>query len=313
MKKILLSCISVLLGMSLMAQTNANLKLNLEKNKVYKIKSTSESTLSQTVNGMQQTTNVMTNSVLSLKMMDASADFIVAEVRFDTLVTNTNAMGKKVLINSALEGNIKSTDMADVMSCIINRLSKNALYVKMDYTGKVIEIVNSKMLSEVVLKDTASIVGETAAIIKAQIKNTVSDKALRSNIEMFTNNLPGKQVSKGDKWDVTIATNSGGMSLDIITSYILDGIKGNSATMTAESNIKASANAEPLVYGPAKITYGDLKGSGKSNIVIDTHTGLITGSTAKTHMAGNMDVSVQGMNMQIPMEVDSESKVVALQ
>lgn len=312
MKKILLSCISVLLGVSVMAQSSANLKMNLEKNKVYRIKSTSESTLSQTMNGVQQTTNIKTNSTVSLKMVDASTDFLVAEVRFDTLVTNTNAMGKKVIINSAIEGNIKSAEMADVMSCIMNRLSKSALFVKMDYTGKVIEIVNSKMLSEVILKDTGSIVGETASVIKMQIKNTVSDKALRTMVEMFTHNLPGKQVASGDKWDVTATMNSGGMSLDIITSYNLVGIKGNAANLTAESTVKASENAEPLEYGPAKITYGDIKGSGKSTLVIDTLTGLLTVNTSKTHMAGNLSVSVQGMNLTIPMEIDGESKFVAL-
>jgi hypothetical protein len=312
MKKILLSCISVLLGMSVMAQGSANLKMNLEKNKVYRIKSMSESTLSQTVNGMQQTTNISTSSTISIKMVDAAKDFLVAEVRFDTLVTNTNAMGKKVSINSANEGNIKSTEMADVMSCIINRLSKTALYVKMDYTGKVIEIVNSKMLSDVILKDTASIVGETAPMTKIQIKNSISEKALKSNIESFTHNLPGKQVTTGDKWETIMNTNSGGMSLDIITGYNLDGIKGNVATMTAESNIKASENAEPLNYGPAKITYGDLKGSGKSSMVMDTRTGLIIANTTKTHLAGNLSVAVQGMNMEIPMEMDGESKFVAL-
>jgi hypothetical protein len=82
--------------------------------------------------------------------------------------------------------------------------------------------------------------------------------------------------------------------------------------MTAESNIKASENAEPLNYGPAKITYGDLKGSGKSSMVMDTRTGLIIANTTKTHLAGNLSVAVQGMNMEIPMEMDGESKFVAL-
>lgn len=312
MKKILLSCISVLLGIVVMAQSTANLKMNLEKNKVYRIKSTSESTLSQTMNGILQTTNIKTNSTMAIKMIDASVDFLIAEVRFDTIVTNTNAMGKKVVINSTLEGDIKSAEMADVMSCIMNRLSKSALFVKMDYSGKVIEIVNLKMLSEVILKDTAAITGESAAITKMQIKNTVSDKALRTMVEIFTNNLPGKQVATGNKWDVAATMNSGGMSLDIKTSYNLDGIKGNAAKMTAESTIKTSENAEPLVYGPAIITYGDLKGSGKSNIQMDTRTGLLTENTSKTHIAGNLAVSVQGMNMTIPMEIDVETKFVAL-
>jgi hypothetical protein len=144
-----------------------------------------------------------------------------------------------------------------------------------------------------------------------QVKNTINDKALRSMIEMLSYNLPGKQVTAGDKWDISAPLNSGGMSLDIITSYKLDAISGTAAKITAESNITASPHAEPMEFGGAKITYGDLKGLGKSNLVIDTPTGLPVENTSKIHISGNMNVSAPGMNMQIPLDIDSESKVVA--
>jgi len=313
MKRILFSFTAILMGFSVLAQTGTTLKLNLEKNKVYRLKSASEQTISQTINGMQQNTNVTSSSVVSIKMMDASADFLIAEFRFDTLITITNAMGKIVNINSANEGNITSTEAGDVMTVFMNRLSKNPLYVKMDYTGKVIELVNAKMLADILLKDTASITGESAAVTKMQIVNMTSQKALISMAEIFTHNLPGKPVVSGDKWDITETMNSGGMSLDIITTYSLGVIKENAASLTAESAIQASPNAEPLIYGPAKVMYDELKGMGKSDMVLDTRTGLLIQNTAKTHMAGNLNISVQGMNLQMPMEMDGTSKVVSLQ
>jgi hypothetical protein len=302
MKKILLSFTAILIGFSVLAQTGTTLKLNLEKNKVYRLKSSSDQTISQTINGMQQNTNVTSNSIVSIKMMDASADFLIAEFRFDTLITITNAMG-----------NMTSTEAGDVMTVIMNRLSKNPLYVKMDYTGKVIELVNAKMLSDILLKDTASITGESAPVTKMQIVNMTSQKALISMAEIFTHNLPGKPVNSGDKWDITENMNSGGMSLDIITTYSLDGIKDNAANLTAESTIQASPNAEPLTYGPAKVMYDELKGIGKSEMVLDARTGLLIQNSSKTHIAGNLNISVQGMNLQMPMEMDGTSKVVSIQ
>ncbi len=62
MKKLLLSFLVVLFGLGIMAQDGTALKLNLEKNKVYRLKSNAEQTISQTMNGMQQTTNVTSNS-----------------------------------------------------------------------------------------------------------------------------------------------------------------------------------------------------------------------------------------------------------
>ena len=103
------------------------------------------------------------------------------------------------------------------------------------------------------------------------------------------------------------------MTLDIITTYHLDGVNGNAANITAESNIKAAENADPMESGGAKITYDDLKGLSKSNMVIDIRTGLIIEDKAKTHIAGNLGVSAPGISMQIPMDINGESKVIALQ
>jgi proteasome assembly chaperone (PAC2) family protein len=315
MKKILLSSVAVLFCISLIAQNSVNLKMNLEKNKVYRFSSVSEQTIIQTVNGNQQTIESKTNYAVSLKMVDATADFMITEVHFDTLITNTNSMGKMINISSVSEGDIKSTETADVMSYIMNRMSKNALYIKMDFAGKVLEIVNSKMLSDVIMKDTSSITltGPVGSGIKSQIKNLISDNSLKTMVEMFTHYLPVKQVSKGDNWNVTVSTNSGGMILDIITDYHFDGLNGNAANITAESNIKAAENAAPMLSGGAKITYDDIKGLSKSSMIIDIRTGLIVEDRSKTHIAGNLGVSGPGYSMQIPMDINGESKVIALQ
>ena len=127
MKKILLSGIVVLLSVSIMAQNGAYLKMNLEKNKVYRLKSSSQQTITQTINGNQQITDAKVDYTLSLKMIDATADFMVTEIHIDTMKTNTNAMGKTIIVNSAVDGDIKSAEMGDVLSCFANRLSKNAL------------------------------------------------------------------------------------------------------------------------------------------------------------------------------------------
>lgn len=314
MKKILLSCIAVLFCISIMAQNSANLKMNLEKNKVYRFQSASEQTITQTINGNQQTTDSKVDYTLSLKVIDATADFMITEVHIDTMKTNTNAMGKTISVSSAVEGNIKSTEITDVMSCIMNRLSKNALYAKMDYTGRIIEIVNSKMLSDVIMKDTSSIVltGPMAAGVKKQIAGMISDKSLKTMIEMFTYHLPGKQVATGDDWNVNVNMNSGGMSLDINTRYHLDGANGNNANITAESDIKAAANADPMESGGARVTYDDLRGLSKSTIVIDIRTGLIVEDKAKTHIAGNLGISAPGFSMTMPMDISGESKIILL-
>jgi hypothetical protein len=315
MKKILLSATAVLFVISLMAQESAILKMNLEKNKLYRLKSVSEQTVTQTVNGNQQTVESKVEYTLSIKMLDVTPEFMITEIHFDTLITNTNTMGKTTIINSTLEGDIKSSETGDIMSCIMNRLSRNALYVKMDFTGKPAEIVNAKMFSDMVLKDTASITlaEPLAAVMKTQIAGTVSDNNLKTMIGGFTWHLPGRQVSVGDEWQITEQTNSGGMLLAITTTYHLDGINDNNANITVESSIRAPENAPPIQSGGATVSYDNLTGMSKSNLVVDIRTGLVVEDNAKTRISGNLGISAPGFSMQMPMDINGESKVKALQ
>jgi hypothetical protein len=48
-------------------------------------------------------------------------------------------------------------------------------------------------------------------------------------------------------------------------------------------------------------------------MVIDIRTGLIVEDKAKTHITGNLGISAPGFSMQMPMDINGESKVIALQ
>jgi hypothetical protein len=310
MKKLLTTLMTLAAVITLQAQTP--IKLNPEKNKIYRFKAVSEQNVSQTVNGVEQTTNSASTTLFSLKMLDATPDFMVMEVRFDSIMSKTNAMGQVVNINSTKEGNMASQEASDVMTAVMNRLCRNPLFIKMDITGKVIEIVNYDMLSQMVLKDTTLITGMAAPVLKTQVINTVSLDALKPMIETFTFNLPGKEVKNGDSWELISPVSSGGMQLEVKSNYQLKSINGANAEINSESSIKPSLNAKPMNYGGAHITYDNLSGIGKSQLTIDTQTGLMRQSNSKMHITGDLNVSVQGMNMQIPMVIDSESVVTGL-
>lgn len=313
MKKLLISGIAILFGFSLYAQT-ALLKMNLEKDKTYRLRSVTDQTVSQTMNGNQQNTESDVTHTFTLKLMDLTPEFMITEIHFDTIVTVTNAMGKNITISSLKEGSMQSTEAADIMSCIMNRLSKSALYVKMDYTGKPLEIINQKMLSDMILKDTNSmtLTGQVRAAIKTQSANTISSDALVSMISGFTCCLPGKEVKPGDNWNVTQQVNSGGMLLDIVTDYHLDQITGDNAFITAESNIKPAANAVPIKSGGATVSYDNLQGMSKSTLVININTGLASQQNGKTHISGNLGISAPGFSMQMPMDINGNSKTTAV-
>jgi hypothetical protein len=315
MKNLMFTGIAVLLSVTLQAQPGVTLKMNLEKNKVYHLSSVADQTVTQTINGAQQTTESLVSYTMSLKMVDATPEFMITEVRFDTMTTNTNTMGKLSVMSSANEGDIKSSEMADVVSYIMNRLSKSAIYAKIDYSGKPVEIVNSGMLSEMILRDTASITlaGPTGDAVKKQIADMIGAEELKTMIGMFTQNLPGGEVSPGDTWNNSQTTNSGGMTLDISTTFRFTGTEGDFAVITSESAIKAADNAAPIQSGGATVTYGDLKGLSRATMKVSLRTGLLSESTGKTRLSGNLDISAPGFSMQMPMDINGETKIIEIQ
>jgi hypothetical protein len=224
-------------------------------------------------------------------------------------------MGKTVSMTSSAQGDIKSKETSDIMSYVLNRLSKNPVYAKIDYTGKVIDIVNSKMLSDMIMRDTSAITltGFIGSTIKTQIANQVSSSTLKTMVESYTHILPGKEIAKGDSWTVTETTSSGGMSLDISSIFHFDGTNGSNVSLSAEVSIKATPNAAPMQAGGGTITYDDLKGLGKSTLVVDSRTGLPVETSSQTRITGNLGFSMPGMSMQIPMDITSSSKITAIQ
>jgi hypothetical protein len=230
------------------------------------------------------------------------------------MIIRSNAMGKTTLISSATEGNIASSETGEIMSSVMHKLCQNPLYIKMDWSGKVLETVNIQMLSAIVLRDTSAITltGPVGDALKKQIPGMVSEQSLKTMVEMFTYNLPGKEVVSGEKWTTSQPMNSSGMNLNIVTDYQLEKITGERAELTAEANISAAANAVPIQSGPATVSYDDLKGLSKSTLVIDPRTGLPIEIKSKTHITGNLGVSGPGFSMTMPMEINGETKVTAI-
>lgn len=310
MKKILFSAFALVLCGSMMAQNSAVLKLNLEKNKVYKHTSNSDMNITMSINGMQQAQQVKNKSYLSIKMVDSKPEFMIAEVRFDSIITQMNAMGQTSVTNSNKPGDINSSNASDISGALLNRFCNNPLFVKMDYSGKVLEVVNLKMFSDVVTKGLDSAKIDPAS--KNQLGSMVKLEAIKPSIEGAYAVLPGKSVNIGDTWEVSNIINSNGMNLSSTSKFKLVSLSNNVATLAAESNIAAIAG-KPMMSNGMPVNYDDLKGLGKSTILIDMKTGLLKDVAGKSNIAGNLSVDAAGTSMQIPLEIQIESKVEPVQ
>jgi hypothetical protein len=307
MKSIFSTAIVLFFSISLMAQT-ANLKFNLEKGKTYRVKSTNEVTSAVNYNGMQQNSEVTNISIMSVKAVAIMADHFLAEVRIDSMATKISM--PKMEMNSSKPGSMSSQNPSDVMGCVLNRLCKSVFQVKMSPDGKVIEITNINAVTAEVTSGIDSITGQTAPMLQSQIKQTVSEKSIKSMIEAVTAYMPGKEVKVGDKWNNSLSFSSGGMQMIATSNYKLKSLTGSQAEISSETTLEPSGS-EPLDMGGMQMTF-DVRGLGKNAATVDAKTGWIIKSTGKSHLQGNLNMKMQGNDMQMPIEIDATNTLVAL-
>jgi hypothetical protein len=311
MKTILSFAVLAIFYCTASAQKSVDLKYNLEPNKTYKVKYTSVQNRVQTAQGMQFTSDVNSDLVFSIKPLKNEDSVIICEVRFDTIKTLSNTSNMPSMeINSSEPGNIKSSDPAEALGCITNRLSKSAFLAKMTNTGHILEIMNIQQISKNILSGVDSIPGQMGPFIKSQAEMMVSESTLKGMIESVTAYLPGKEVGAGDTWKSEINLSAGGMSMLITTDYKLNELNKKTAEISGEMVVEP-AGSDPMVINGAEITM-DIRGIGKTNLTVDTKTGWILKGTLKQQMKGDMFVSAPGTSMQIPTEINSESTIVSL-
>ena len=292
MKTLVSTVVALLVAGTMLAQT-ANLKFNLDKNKTYRVKTTTEQTTSYSGGGMQQTSNINLSMFISLKPVSFSSDNFSAEVRFDTMNFSLTMPTMKLEISSAKEGNIKSPDIATAMGCLYHRLCSNTFSVKMSYSGNVMEISNYQTIADNILQGIDSLQGQ-AQMMQQQAKGMFTEPALRGMIEAVTAYLPGKEVKEGDKWVSVVNQVGMGATMQTTNNLKLKKISGKQAEITGDATIEPTGGAQ-----------SDIRGVSKSSLTIDIQSGWIIKGSSKQHSQGTM-------GGQATIESDGNSEIVAI-
>jgi hypothetical protein len=296
-----------LISFSAYAQKKADLTYHLELNKVYRVKSITTQNTTQTVMGNEQAIQTNNTSVISLKPLKQLEEEMMVQVSFDTI--HTIISQPPMDINSALPGDLNSTDPIKVMGCIMNRMANSTFLVKMTNTGRVVQFMNLEPTVSGILQGIDSIQGQAAPFLRERAGMMVEEKALASMIESVTAHLPGSEVKIGEQWEMNLRISGGGMVMSQYGNYKLESLDKKTATISGDLVVESEPGT--IEMNGAQIT-PDIRGLGKSELAIDTGTGWLIKGTIKQQLKGEMAVSAQGNNMTIPIEINSTSELVAL-
>ena len=299
MKTIISSVFVALLAISLQAQTPITLKLNLEKDKMYKVKSTGKQTMQITASGQLFNINVTTNNVISYKVQKQDNDIMDIEFKFDTIATKTDSPMGNVETNSAKPAGNDPTEK------IMNKLSMYTIIAKISTSGKFIEFVNYPKFKDNVLFVLDSIPSTKRDQAKMIADALIQESAIRTRIEPLFAYLPEKSVKTGDVWETTFSLTANSGTLMSLNTFTLNGKENNLAKISGKSEIESLPSNDPL----AQMTQ-DLKGTLTSDGTIDLTTGLISNNTSKGHIEGAM--TMKSNNTEMKVKMDSQSETIML-
>ena len=300
MKQLFMTFLALTFCLTLVSQSSAMLKFNLEKNKVYKIKATSNQNVVSTYNGNSFTSVVKSVSSLNFKLVSLDNDIMNIEFKFDTIQSkSTSPMGNKET-NSAIPA--KKTDYMDQL---MNRFSSNSIIAKISTFGKFNGFENYKTFRDNILLGLDSVPENKKNQLQKQIDMVIKESAIQSMIEPLFAYMPDKELKTGDKWETSYGLAGGGMSGMNFNTLTLKSIDNDSAQFDISSELESM----PVSDVNAPMSF-DIKGNSTGKMTIDRKTGLILNSTEKKKYSGSMTVKNQGNVINIPMVIDAETQIV---
>jgi len=298
MKTFISSLIFAFFCVSLVAQTPVNLKLNLEKGKVYTIKETSKQKIQQTANGQQFAIDVISNNVISCKVLQKGNDMMDIEFKFDTIASKVSSPMFNMETNSTKPG-------IEPLEKIMNKMSTYKLVAKISTTGKFIDFVNFANYKDSIMFVMDSIPASKRDNARKQADALLKESAVKSMIEPIFAFLPDKAIKTGDNWETSYISVSGDMSLLMVNSITLKDIKDNQVKLSGTTEMESMPSNDPNAQ-----MRQELKGTSTFESTVDLQTGLFLKSNSKGHFEGATIMKNNGEEMNMPMKVDSEVETV---
>lgn len=300
--------ITLFIGISVSAQTSANLRLNLVKGKTYKTKVHTQQVTTTMEEHKQKEKGVIYHYFVSVTPVSVNENSLTAKVKFDT-ITNYLSFPAMVLSSTQKGNSLNISDPSTIMGIILKRLSKSDLLVKFDLTGNVAEITNLSQISQSILNGLDSIQSDAASVLKAQSKSLVSESTIKQMINPITAFLPGTDIKVGTKWDATSVTLTNGVEVVDSIKYKFEKNDGSKGVIMSESVIKPLGK-DSVVRNGSKIQY-DVNGIGKSTVKFDLKTGWPLEVISKQYSAGFINLTIQGKLTQIPLEVNRTTEIIS--
>jgi len=278
------------------------LSLNLKKGNTYYILGTSNTAITQTINGQENNTNLGLSYKMAFKVISVIDSVYNMEVSYQTLNMKIKVADKTIELDS------RKSDKQNITSAAIAAMMNKPFNIVMTKSGKIRSIANVEKMISGTLENFPQVDAAKKGQIKSQLLQTFGESTLKGNLEMETAIFPEREVVKNNKWTVNTTLESTGKE-NVHTIYQLMDINGSFYQIHGMGTIVTDRSAKPGQINGMPVKYY-ISGTSVSDIKADKITGWVREVKLKRIMKGNVEImdnpKVPG-GLKFPMSFNMEA------
>ncbi len=240
---------------------------------------------------MGQEMNMTQEIVFGFDLAADKTDPYLIDITYKKIVFKMSAMGNTISFdsdNSAAD----TSEVGKLYSSIFSSFLNKTLKLKLDNTGKVLEVKGIEEMMESLLASLPDS-SENSIATKEQIKEQAKELANVNQFDQFFNFLPGKPVSAEESWTLDKDLNAAGMDAKVSAKLTLIDFTEQLANVAYDGTIKGEGS---LKSGPPGSGFS-MDGTQKGTMSLNRNTGMVEKSDMEMAITATMKAS----GLSIPM------------
>lgn len=262
-------------------EKKADLGLNLKTGETYSQIYISNTTITQTIYGMEQVIKMDITGGMDFHVNENLGESYLMSASYSSLIMKMNTPMGEMLFSSESEG-------VDVFSTLIKTMIGKEFTLEMSRDGTISRIENLDNIFKGMFESFPQLSEPQKQQILTQLRQAYGEKSFKGNIEMITAIFPNKEVKVGEKWENSVKLESGmsGFMNNTFTLVDLNSdaiiIEGTSQISTEDKDAYVDVNGMPTRY--------NLTGKMKSSYKLDPESNWVVEGKIEQEISGDAHI-----------------------
>jgi hypothetical protein len=283
---------------------NVKVSLKLEQGKVYKLVVESKTVVTQDVLGQKSNLLMRSEGTTAFRVKSFDKAGYLLDVCFEKMLFSVQTP------QGLMEFSSDKKESNDIISMILSAMVNKSFVVELAANGKVLSVEGIQNIFSAIVKQYPNLSVEQGDRIRSQIMKSFGENVVKGNLNQVTAILPGKTVTKGEKWMIKskleLAMNTNSKTTlelsEVADNYIV--VKGSSDLVTADKKSEDDIFGIPMLY--------NLTGKIVFEVKIDRASGWPINATFDQDITGTGTIPPNDNlpdGMTIPMTIKTTNNI----